>query len=308
MLFRSCYKLFEKIFDVDRENTQILLTSHWYGFIPIMTYGMLLTIVRKERKTHFLRFDISRYREEIKIRKRVFMEKYHEDLPLDIELKTANDFVQSVLGSVMNKPYYNWLICEGSSEKIYFNYYFEDLIKNNNLRIVPVGGVKEVKKTYFYLTIPYEDLKEYILGKVVLLTDTDTQLLEFDTHSIHNLYCYRLVNHNGKSILVNIKANPKSPATEIEDVLNGKVFHKTLLFFKQQYPQYLDFIGDEEHSETPSYYSLDLTPSQKERLTFFFDHHHQIKTKFANKYIEICKQGNYKVPEWIEELKYLFKQ
>ncbi len=302
----SCYDLFERIYKIVGINSQVILTSHWYGFIPLLTQGLLVNILRQNKKTKFFRFDISRFREDIKIRKRIFKEKYHEELPVDVELKTVNDFIQTVIGSVINEPYYNWLICEGSSEKIYFNYYFEDLIRDGNLRIVPVGGVREVKKIYTYLTTPFSDLRDYIKGRVLLLSDTDTQLLEFETHNIPNLYCYRLVNHHGKSELVHIKANPKSPATEIEDVLNGLVFHKALLYFKKFYPDHLDFVSDEDTPQSASYYSLDLPPSHKDKLTAFFDHHHSIKTQFAYKYIEICKSGNYETPEWINNIKDIF--
>lgn len=301
----SCYEHFEKIYQLHTLNTQILLTSHWYGFIPLLTSGLLVDIIRHGYTRQFIRFDISRFREEIKIRKRIYRERYHEELPVDITLKTVNDFIQSLIGSVINAPCYNWLICEGSSEMIYFNYYFAREIARERLRIVPVGGVREVRKIYSYLSVPFSDLQEYIRGNIVLLTDTDTQLLEFETPAIHHLYCYRLVNAHGESHLVHIKSNPKSPATEIEDVLNGKVFHQALLSFKTEYPELLDFVSEEEKPETASYYALDLSPSEKERLTAFFDAHHQIKTRFAEKYVAICREGNYREPEWIGKLRSL---
>ena len=298
-----CYDLYEKIYHLKDDKAQIVLTSHWYGFIPVLTSGMVVNIDFAEKRHKFLRFDISRFREDIKIRKRIYMEKYNEELPVDVSLKSLNDFIQSLLGSIINKPYYNWLICEGSSEMIYFNYYFEEEIKNNQLRIVPVGGVREVKKIYTYLTVPFMDLKEYILGNIILLTDTDTQLLEFDTHAIEHLYCFRLVNNKGKTQLVHIKSNPKSPATEIEDVLNGRVFNKALSYFKKYFPDQLDFVSDEEKPEVPSYYAMDLSPSQYQKMIGFFDANHHNKVRFANKYIEICKEGDYIIPEWILRIK-----
>ena len=206
------------------------------------------------------------------------------------------DFVQSLIGSVINEPVYNWLICEGSSEMIYFNYYFADEIRNKRLRIVPVGGIREVKKIYLYLSPPFVDLRDYIKGNIVLLTDTDTQLLEFETPRIHHLDIFRLINSHGETHLAHISANPKSPDTEIEDVLNGQVFNKTLLFFKKEYPELLDFVIDEDKPEIPSYYAMNLSVSDKQKLTKFFDSHHSNKTRFANKYIEICKKGNYEIP------------
>ena len=298
-----CYDLYEKIYHLKDDKAQIVLTSHWYGFMPVLTSGMVVNIDFAEKRHKFLRFDISRFREDIKIRKRIYMEKYNEELPVDVSLKSLNDFIQSLLGSIINKPYYNWLICEGSSEMIYFNYYFEEEIKNNQLRIVPVGGVREVKKIYTYFPVPFMYLKEYILGNIILLTDTDTPLLEFDTHAIEHLYCFRLVNNKGKTQLVHIKSNPKSPATEIEDVLNGRVFNKALSYFKKYFPDQLDFVSDEEKPEVPSYYAMDLSPSQYQKMIGFFDANHHNKVRFANKYIEICKEGDYIIPEWILRIK-----
>ncbi len=302
----GCYDHFERIYDLHNYDTQIVLTSHWYGFIPLLMTGLLINIVYNNHRHKFIRFDISRFREDIKIRKKVYMEKYHEELPVDVALKSSNDFIQSVLGSIIAPTPYNWLICEGSSEKVYFNYYFADEIKNNRLRIVPVGGCREVKKIYNYLTVPFQDLRDYIGGKIVLLIDTDTQLLEFDTYSIPDLYCYRLINTHGETQLAHIKANPKGPATEIEDVLNGKAFHKALLYFKREYPELLDFVTEDEKPEIPSYYAMDLSPSQYEKMEAFFDAHHYNKSRFAAKYIEICRQGDYAVPEWIRFLKRIY--
>ncbi|MGL4293060.1 MAG: AAA family ATPase [Bacteroidales bacterium] len=300
-----CYEHFEEIYHLQDLNSQVLLTSHWYGFIPLMTNGLLVDIIKEKAIHRFIKFDIARIREEIKIRKRIYKEKYHEELPVDVKLKTINDFIQTVLGSVIYPPYYNWLICEGSSELIYFNYYFEEQIRLNRLRIVPVGGIREVRKIYAYLNVPFGDLKEYIHGKVILLTDTDTQLLEFDTPVIPNLSCFRLINTHGDTALVHISSNPKSPKTEIEDALNGRVFHKALCFFKTEYPDLLDFVTDEDTPEMSTYYSLNLSPSDNDKLTTFFDFNHTIKSRFAQKYIEICRQGEFRTPSWIEKLKEL---
>lgn len=301
------YDQFEMIYQLTTLCSQVFTASHWYGFIPMLTNGLLVDIVREPEGHQFLKFDIGRFREEIKIRKRLYREKYHEELPVNVMLKSNNDFIQSLLGGVINDIPYNWLICEGSSEKILFDYYFGDLIANNHLRIVPVGGIREVKKLYTYLAVAFKDLEESIRGKIVLLTDTDAQLLEFETPAIHNLYCYRLINERGETHLVHISANPKSPATEIEDALNGQVFNKTLQYFKPVYPELLNFIQEDSiKPESPSYYAMDLSLSQKENLTAFFDAHHTNKVAFAQKYVEICKSDRYHIPDWIVSLRKIF--
>ena len=141
----ACYEQFEKLYQISRKCSQVLFTSHWYGFIPSMASGNIINIVFHSDKHQCLMFDISRYREEIKIKEKEYRSEHRYGLPLDIMLKSSNDFIQSILSSIIAEIPYNWLICEGSSEQFYFNYYFDDEIQNNRLRIVPVGGAKEIK-------------------------------------------------------------------------------------------------------------------------------------------------------------------
>ena len=68
-----------------------------------------------------------------------------------------NDLVQSIFYSIRQDNSYNWLVCEGISEKIYFEYFLQDEIKNCNLNIIPMGGQKEVSKLYEYLNVPIKN-------------------------------------------------------------------------------------------------------------------------------------------------------
>lgn len=306
----ACYEQFEKLYQISNKCCQVLFTSHWYGFIPSMSSGNIVNIVHESEKHNFYTFDISRYREEIKIKDREHKSKFHKDLPLDIMLKSSNDFIQSILSSIISDSPYNWIICEGSSEQLYFRYYFEDEINNNRLRIVPVGGAKEVKKIYNHLSVSCDELKEKIRGNVILLMDTDDQLLEFETKPNNRLHCFRIVNDEQKeeTLLVQVSSNPKSPKTEIEDILNGRVFYETLKCFKPLYPDLLNFVGNDEKQEIPSYFALDLTVSQKKLLTAFFDKEHENKVLFANKYIEIAKSKEKEKPKWVSLIKELLKK
>lgn len=304
----ACYEQFEKLYYISRKCCQVLFSSHWYGFIPSMTSGNIVNIINEGDKHQSLMFDISRYREEIKIKEREYKTEYHNDLPLDIMLKSSNDFIQSILSSIITDPPYNWLICEGSSEQLYFNYYFSHEILNNRLRIVPVGGAKEIKKIYNHLSVSYDELKEKIKGVVILLMDTDEQMLEFESKDYTKLHCYRIVNINDKgakrTAFVKVSSNPRSPKTEIEDILNGKIFNETLKSFKEEYPDFLDFVdNDSEKPEIASYYAMDLSISQCEKLTMFFDDDHVNKVRFAERYIEKARLLNGKNPEWVDFLK-----
>ncbi len=300
----ACYDQFNKLFEISGLCSQLLFTTHWYGFIPTVEDGYVCVISKKEDQHKFDLLSISGYRESIKQTVRDSKGK----LPYDIRLKSLNDFVQSIITSILSDEPYNWLICEGSSEKIYFEAYFADIKKNKKLRIIPVGGASEIKKIYNHLQVTYDDFKKEIQGKVILVSDTDSELVQYPTKDeFKNLICYRIVNDESKrqTVLVKIESNPVSPKTEIEDSLNGKIFFETLKEFEKTHTELSNIIQEiNEPTEESTYFSLDLSPSKQKLLENFFDTSNN-KFDFAKKYSEKIS-SNYKVPEWIEDLRKLY--
>lgn len=302
----ACYDQFNKLAEMSSMCDQLLFTTHWYGFIPTIEDGCV-SVITKSRKNNDHQFDlirVSSYRESIK--QTVNFTK--GVLPFDIRLKSINDFTQSIITSILTDEPFNWLICEGSSEKIYFDKYFEDIKDSKKLRIIPVGGASEIKRIYNNLQVAYEDFKKEVKGKVIMVSDTDAELVQYSTRSeLKNLICLRIVNKEStkETLLVKVDSNPVSPKTEIEDALNGKQFYNTLKEFVDDYPEIDQIInGVKEPTEDASYFSLDLSPSKQKLLEKFFDFEN-IKFEFAQKYSS--KIGsNYKVPKWIEEIKDLY--
>jgi len=304
----ACFDQFEKLYKMSNSCCQIFFSSHWYGFIPAMSTGVIINIMKQDSTHQFIMFDIAKYREEIKISNKEHAKKHNCELPLDISLKSNNDFIQSIISSIIKeKSPYNWLICEGSSEKIYFEAYFKNEIENKKLRIIPVGGAGEIKKVYAHLKILFDELKTKIKGKVFLLSDTDAELVEYDTTDYPNMKCNRIVNdlENKITKLVKIQSNPKSPKTEIEDALNGKIFYKTLLSFKDKYPDLAFIEENKEVEEIPSYIALDLKTSECALLDNFFNVDDN-KCKFATKYVEELNNDKYENPSWILDIKSFF--
>ncbi len=125
-----CYDQFEKLYEVSQCCSQILYTSHWYGFIPTLTSGSILNISCVSGTYDFNIFNADNYREEIKFADREQKGK----LPLDVMVKSSNDLVQSILSSIIRDDYYNWLLCEGSSDKIYLSAYLKDEIAHPRLQ------------------------------------------------------------------------------------------------------------------------------------------------------------------------------
>lgn len=310
----ACFEQFNAIYEISKHCRQLIFSSHWYGFLPVLSEGDVCVISKDVDIHNFDLINLGNYREQVEI----LSSNSKGILPHDMGLKSITDFVQSVITSITSQTPYNWLICEGSTEKIYFDFYFRNEIKTRNLRIIPVGGCKKIKKIYQTITIFYNEIKDTSpnkdknWGKILLLSDTDSELLEYSTNQLDKLKCQRIINDEKqkRTIMVDINAKKKSPETEIEDCLDGKAFIKTLEFFKDEYPELTNIhiqpllLGNKN-----SFFTLNLRNSEKEILKSFLDHNKgDGKVQFAKKYIEIVSEENYAVPEWIIELQNWFNE
>lgn len=296
----ACFEQFNALAELSEGCRQLLFSSHWYGFLPTLDKGSVTIITTKENEHRFDLINLTSYREEIK----ELINKSQGKMPFDIRIKSINDFIQSIVSSATGEDPFNWLICEGTSEKIYLSAYFKDLINNNKLRIVPVGGAREIKRIYEQLAACYKDVSDELTGFIYLLSDTDRELVKYKTEKFKNLLCKRMVYEPSKSrtILVDIDSNPVSPPTEIEDALNGEVFHKTMLTFISNNPE-LGFIKEcpckDINNESGRFY--DLRDTEREVIMSFFDRDNN-KYEFSKKYITLLLDEN-SVPEWISEIR-----
>lgn len=302
----ACYDQFSTLYEMSRECMQVIFSTHWYGFLPTVESGSATFITRNTEGHKFDQVNLANYREQIKQLKG----SSKGVMPFDIRLKSLNDFVQSIISSIISDDPYNWLICEGSSEKIYLSKYFEDLVVDHKLRIVPVGGAGEIKRLYKHLSISYEDFKSEINGKIFLLSDTDEQLVNYEVFDMKKLECKRMVSDiSAKTThLINIDSNPVSPATEVEDALNGKAFFETLLDFKDNYHQHLSFLDNysvADVEEVCSRCAIDLKASESQKIKNFFKEP-GIKYEFSKAYCEVINDS-YQEPSWIIEIREYFE-
>jgi predicted ATPase len=295
----ACFDHFMKMYEIAESTHQFLFSTHWYGFLPIIEKCSVTAITKKDGDHLFDLISLENYREAIKQQTRESKGK----LPYDLRLKSLNDFIQSIVSSILDEEPFNWIICEGSSEKIYFDYYFKELKDTNRLRIIPVGGANEIKRIYEHLSVSIDEFKKDLNGKIAFICDTDSELVEFNSTNTKNVLVKRLVNVDGQTRLININSNPKAPPTEIEDSLNGKAFYNTLKSYKEYYTELLDFVNiEEDKPEVPSYFAMDLAPSLYRNLLAFFDSDNN-KYDFANSYIEVLENDKYEIPTWITEIK-----
>ena len=308
----ACFDMFQDLYETTKYCSQVLFTTHWYGYIPSVLEGNTVILSRDQNDTHAFDFiNISKYREETKILK----ESSRNQLPISIQLKSINDLVQAIIYGSMSENPFCWLICEGSSEKIYLSYFLDELVQDKRLRILPVGGYSEVKKLYNHLSIAFEDFKNEMKGKVFLLCDTDDKL-ESDTSHIkqdsqHPKLKYRrlIVDENKESVqLVEVNSNIAAKPTVLEDVLNGSTFIKTLDLLKDDNPELNSIIYETNRIDVqgkefyPSALSLKLSVAEaKDLKNFFKKHNNDMKVIFAKKYIDNVE--DIKEIPWINQIK-----
>lgn len=209
----KCYEQFSRIEDIANVfSKSVFISTHWYGSLPILNDGVILHIEKNEQiKT----FDISYYFEQ------------RREHPDDIHLKSYFDLASSIISSLRNSSI-NWLLVEGYEDKIYLDYY----IKNNDIKILPLGGCANVKTIYEYLFVPMskKDENSKTNGKVFCLVDTDTQAISINVNSEtknNSLKIRRLHEESGNVSLLRI-GDPNRTQIEIEEVLDPHTFYITL--------------------------------------------------------------------------------
>lgn len=297
-----CYEQFEKLKEISSSN-QILVTTHWYGFLPIISKGHSHFLTQVEKKIIFESFDLYDYRSQLKKE----IEASRNTLPKDCTLKSTYDLVQSIFYSLKMPSPYNWIVCEGVSEKIYFEYFFKEEIENKNLRILPMGGQSKVIRLYKYLETPMGE--ENTNGKVYCLIDTDHSRCEEINVGIKNLQIRRLSNKGGadKTHLLTL-THSDTHKTDIEQALNPTIFKITLK--TMQSSEHLKNINasniDGNTDFIRNFRNLQLED-------FFNENDGENKILFAEKYIEAS--ANYEedyddvdvTPGWVKEIKKFFQ-
>lgn len=295
----ACFDQFEKLRKVAETGVQVLITTHWYGFMPILSDGAAIYCPMGDSEPVIL--DLRCFREEIKKLKTATSGR----LPTEFELKGVNDLVQSIVASITAGSY-SWIICEGSSDKIYLDFYTK-----GKYLVVAVGGSTPLKKIYSYLELALYESKDDIKGKVFFLLDTDKKYERFEPrHDLKKIAIKRLKN-NERTLTTELLAtsdNDFHPATEIEDTLVPSYYLKTLQSFStdehigKEIGNLLPF-GNSRGEEMPPSFAYDLGRFQLRTLDDIFDSA-GFKVKFALKYISISDPDS--PPKWITELDSFF--
>jgi len=297
----ACFEQFEKLREISESQVQTIITTHWYGFMPIVSNGVAVYVSKTDSHRPAPLIDLRCFRDDIQRLKQISQGV----LPANIELKGMNDLVQSIIASITGSDY-KWIVCEGSSDKIYLEHYFSD--GGPKPFILPVGAAKNVKKIYNYLIMALENDRDDIAGRVLFLLDTDKDFEKFDSSDgISNLRIRRLLNSTveSKTTLVQTTSSTFFPPTEIEDCLDAEAFLTTLLSFEddeavQELMDELTETPTVRNSILPSGLALNLRDTDKLVLERIFDLP-GFKIRFALAYSSHALIEN--LPEWIGEIK-----
>ena len=310
----ACHDQFEKIARIPTLCTfapQVLINTHWYGFLPVIRSGVAHSLSRGASSIEFFSFNLENFREYINQN----YTKSHGKYPKEVELKSYQDMIQSVVVSMLRDKPYNWIFCEGLSDKIYLSHYLSALVESNNLRIVPLGGFKQVRRVYEYLSAPLSDKEAGFKGKALCIVDTDAQKehVELKKDS-KNLFFKRLVRDESKLEVLALDADSQhSFPTEIEFALREEVL-QVLLSSPEHHKEMENFSVLQQIVKTASvtkgsnnlYDYLNLGPKQKKQLMDDFFDVGNNKVKFAQAYVE-CDPDKALEPNWVAAIRQTIK-
>ncbi|ACO87251.1 AAA family ATPase [Clostridium botulinum] len=296
-------------------NHQIMITTHWYGSLPVTHRGFLVYLKKKFEdkfyRVKFEKFKLSNYFESRKT------------LPKDIMLKGYFELTSSIL-SCMRADKTNWIICEGTDDKLYIEHYLQDKIRN--LKVFSVGGCGNVIKIFKYLYTPLseKDESEEIDSKILCLVDTDDNVVSIRCDSQaknRKLRIARLqVDNQYKVALKNLEPNGNHISTEIEDCLNPRILFKAIEeivniqgnFEQKQALGYYKFNEDIPVSRVKGEQSIFKLTSiegiDKKHILYKIFEDKYLKYSICMKYIEISKELEGIVPPVFNDIRAYFEE
>jgi len=297
-----CYEQFEKLKQISISN-QVLITTHWYGFLPIVSKGYGHFLTTSNEKIYFNTYDLFHYRSQIKEE----IANSKNKIPKDIILKSTYDLVQSIFYSLQKDIPYNWIICEGISEKIYFEYFFQEELQNKNLKILPMGGKPQVIRLYKYLETPMQEEKCSLSGKVYCLIDTDADRSAEINNGTPTLTIRRFSNQNNTDQTKLITLSDKNThAADLEQALNPILFQETIAKLTDEEKYQIKTIVNESGNTSfhNNFKNCDLED-------YFKENKGENKVSFAREYISLMnnkEDPNKYIPQWVNDIKVFFNQ
>lgn len=218
MHISNCFSQFSRLEELSQKGVQVIVTTHWYGYLPIAQNGYLHYLELKDCQTNIKSFSLYNLLED------------RGRYPDDIEMKSMFDLASSLISYMRRNEQKKWIFCEGSDDKLYL----QTMLKNyKDIHIVPLGGCTNVVKLYRILVGFITEKTEKAHPDGLFLIDTDKERLSVDNIVMYSsqkppilLRRLQIVNENIK-LLDPLKGGTYQQ-TEIEDCLNSEIYYKAV--------------------------------------------------------------------------------
>lgn len=307
----ACFDQYKKIQKIADCCHQTLMTSHWYGYIPVSQDAATVFIGArdKENKTDFITsfcLSNSNFVDDLKFVKN---ERKETIVPVSIGTKGISDLTMSIMHAISGGVNCDWVVCEGASDRVYLDSYIKKL--GLNVTVISVGGVDNLKSIYSIINAHYHEIKSSVKNKIIFISDTDANCVD-DTgvskakNLSNHIMWFRIINKSStnKTVLIDVSDSLKAPVTTVEDSLNGIIYRLALLELKEELPQNVrDYLCDNTpRNDAVPAVSLNFTSEIQASLkSWFDDHQHGNRRKFsvATAYVNVMNSGDYSIPDWI---------
>jgi ABC-type cobalamin/Fe3+-siderophores transport system ATPase subunit len=248
---------FEKILEIVDKNVCVMITSHWYGWIPCTNLGRSILIDDKDNnKKEITVFDNSKFP--------------FEKIP-KYEMRMIFDFLTSLGAIAESNKTKKYIVCEGRSDLIYF----EASLNDNSFKIIPVGKgrvkkISELFKNYFWKD------NGPILKNIVFIIDTDPE-----HHESYELNGYLKRWSKNDDLKITLLGGSESSHNKciIEDILESDIFLASLkqIFIDNEFIQKLSI-------KYPDYNGLDSFGMDRITARIFYNETKDRKIELANEY------------------------
>ncbi len=218
MHISNCFNQFSRLEELSQKDVQVLVTTHWYGYLPIAQSGMMHYLELQGNQTQFLSFNLYNLLES------------RRGYPDDVELKSMFDLASSLISYMRRQNAHKWIFCEGSDDKLYLQ---TMLKKFTDVHIIPLGGCGNVVKLYQIFVGFLSEKTEDADSDVIFLIDTDKQRQPFKEPFAYSAAktsatLWRLQVDKGVINLLNPAGGGTYEQTEIEDCLNPEMYYKSV--------------------------------------------------------------------------------
>lgn len=214
--YMNVYPQFERLEKLARlSGTQVIITTHWYGMLPVIDQGTLTSIYSGGTSQSYSLFNM--YDSQRKFKD-------------DYKLKSLYDLVNSIVAIARSESTENIILCEGGTDKLYLESYLDE----NKVKVIPVGGKGNVVSMFGLLKASFQAIPgDDSSFRIICIIDSDynggynPNLVE---HSGEQVKLLRWnINENMDLQLCDVRSNMSNISdVSVEDILDPECFWNVL--------------------------------------------------------------------------------